>query len=81
MHSGTFHAIVTLCQPIPADVADALAHALLYDGKQRFTTLTTPMARITAERLIRRLGRASFVLMRSERGPAPTTAIMPSSPG
>jgi len=39
------------------------------------------MARITAERLIRHLTRASFVLMRSERGPAPTTAIMPSSPG
>jgi hypothetical protein len=34
-----------------------------------------------AERLIRHLGRASFVLMRSEHDPAPTTAIMLSSPG
>jgi hypothetical protein len=37
------------------------------------------MARITAERLIRHLARAGFVLMRSESGAAPTTAIMPSS--
>jgi hypothetical protein len=39
------------------------------------------MARITAERRIRHLARAGFVLMRAEPSPAPTTANMPSSIG
>jgi hypothetical protein len=39
------------------------------------------MARITAERLIRHLARAGFVLMRQEPAAAPTTATMPSSTG
>jgi hypothetical protein len=39
------------------------------------------MARITAERLIRHLERAGFVLMRSEPAATPTTSHMPSSIG
>jgi hypothetical protein len=39
------------------------------------------MARITAERLIRHLEQAGFVLMRKAPDAAPTTAIMPSSIG
>jgi len=65
----------------PAEVADALAYALRYDGKRRVHHADGVMARITAERLIRHLERAGFVLMRSEPAAAPTTAIMPSSRG
>ena len=61
----------------PADVADALAYALRYDGKRRVYHADDAMARITAERLIRHLERAGFVLMRSEPSPAPTTSNMP----
>ena len=61
----------------PADVADALAYALRYDGRRRVHHADDAMARITAERLIRHLERAGFVLMRSEPVPAPTTSNMP----
>ena len=61
----------------PADVADALAYALRYDGKRRVYHADDAMARITAEWLIRHLERAGFVLMRSEPSPAPTTSNMP----
>ena len=65
----------------PADVADALAYALRYDGRRRVHHADDAMARITAERLIRHLVRAGFVLMRSEPAAAPTTSNMPSSIG
>jgi hypothetical protein len=65
----------------PADVADALAYALRYDGNRRVHHADEVMARITAERLIRHLAQAGFVLMRQEPGAAPTTANMPSSIG
>ena len=61
----------------PADVADALAYALRYDGRRRVYHADDAMARITAERLIRHLERAGFVLMRSEPSSAPTTSNMP----
>ena len=64
-----------------ADVADALAYALLYDGKHRVHHADDAMARITAERLVQHLERIGFVLMRSEPAAAPTTASMPSSIG
>ena len=64
-----------------AEVADALAYALRYDGNRRVYHADDVMARITAERLIHHLARAGFVLMRSEPAAAPTTAIMPSSRG
>ena len=63
----------------PAEVADALAYALRYDGKRHVHHADDAMARITAERLIRHLERAGFVLMRSEPAAAPTTSHMPSS--
>ena len=65
----------------PADVADALAYALGYDGKRRVHHADDAMARITAERLIQHLERAGFVLMRLEPAAAPTTSNMPSSIG
>jgi hypothetical protein len=65
----------------PAEVADALAYALRYDGKWRVYHADDAMARITAERLIRHLEQAGFVLMRKAPGAAPTTSSMPSSIG
>src|SRR3954451_24331285 len=50
----------------PADVADALAYALRYDGNRRVHHADEVMARITAEHLIRHLAQAGFVLMRTE---------------
>jgi hypothetical protein len=73
--------VSTLRSTALAEVADALAYALLYDGKRRVHHADDVMARITAERLIRHLERSGFVLMRREPGAAPTTAGMPSSIG
>ena len=68
----------------PADsteVADALAYALRYDGSRRVHHADDAMARITADRLIRHLEQAGFVLMRAAPTPAPTTSNAPSSIG
>jgi len=64
-----------------AEVADALAYALRYDGNRRVHHADDVMARIAAEYLIRRLTRSGFVVMRATPGAAPTTANMPSSIG
>jgi hypothetical protein len=64
-----------------AEVADALAYALRYEGKRRVHHADSVMARITAEYLIGHLARAGFVLMRSEPAAAPTSSNMPSSIG
>ena len=64
-----------------AEVADALAYALRYDGNRRVYNADEVMVRITAEHLIRHLAQAGFVLMRAPPGAAPTTADMPSSTG
>jgi hypothetical protein len=47
----------------PADLAQALAYALRYDGRRRVRDAEELMARITAERLVRHLDRAGFVVM------------------
>jgi hypothetical protein len=66
----------------PADVAEALVYALLYDGKRRVHHADDAMMTcIIAERLARHLERSSFVLMRLEPAAAPTTAIIPPSIG
>jgi hypothetical protein len=65
----------------PADVADALAYALRYDGNRRVYHADDVMARITADYLIRHLTACGFVVMRAPPGAAPTTAHMPSSIG
>ena len=65
----------------PADVADALAYALRYDGNRRVYHTDDVMARITADYLISRLAQGGFVVMRAPPGAAPTTAHMPSSVG
>jgi hypothetical protein len=64
-----------------AEVADALAYALRYDGNRRVHHADDVMARIAADYLIRHLERSGFVLMQQEPGAAPTTSTMPSSRG
>jgi len=71
----------TLRRADSAEVADALAYALRYNGRRRLHHADDVMARITAERLIRHLEQAGFVLMRSEPATAATTSHMPSSIG
>jgi hypothetical protein len=71
----------TLRPADPAEVADALAYALRYDGRHHVHHADGVMARITADYLIRYLAQAGFVLMREPPDVAPTTAIMQSSIG
>jgi hypothetical protein len=77
---GLAYAMTSLplpCSAAPAEVADALAYALWYDGSRRVHHIDDVMARITAERLIRHLEQAGFVLMQAP--PAPTMACSTSS--
>jgi len=48
----------------PDDLADALAFALRFDGRKRKHDAGEFMARIVAERLVRHLDAAGFVVMR-----------------
>ena len=48
----------------PDDLADALAFALRFDGRKRKHDAGEFMARIVAERLVRHLDDAGFVVMR-----------------
>jgi len=73
--------VPTLRPADPIEVADALAYALRYDGKRRVYHADDAMARITAERLIRHMEQAGFMLMRKAPGAAPITSSMPSSIG
>ena len=59
------------------EVADALAFALRYNGRRRVHDADHAMGRITADRLVRHLLEAGFVLMKAPPGAAPTTGHMP----
>ena len=48
----------------PDDVAQGLAFALRFDGRKRVHTGDEHMARITADRLVKYLERAGFVVMK-----------------
>jgi hypothetical protein len=48
----------------PEDLADAPAFALRFDGRKHVHNGDEIMARIVAERLVRHLERAAFVVMR-----------------
>jgi hypothetical protein len=48
----------------PDDIADALAFALRFDGRTRKRDAGEMMARIVAERLVRHLEGAGFVVMK-----------------
>lgn len=56
----------------PRDLADALAFALRFVGRKRVHQADEYMAAITAERLVRHLERAGFVVMK--RPPVPGSA-------
>lgn len=53
-----------------ADIADALMHALRYDGRRRVHDADELMARLVAERLVAHLERCGFVLCRRPDAPA-----------
>jgi hypothetical protein len=48
----------------PAELEQALAHALQYDGRKAFRPSGEMMAKITAAHLVQHLGRAGFVVMK-----------------
>lgn len=54
-----------------ADIADALMHALRFDGRRRVHDADELMARLVAERLVEHLQRCGFVLMRAPGAPLP----------
>jgi hypothetical protein len=67
-------------RPASADeIAESLSFALRYEGRKRVHDTADVMARITADRLVRHLQQAGFVLMKSAPASAPTTAGMPSA--
>jgi hypothetical protein len=47
-----------------AELEQALAHALQFDGRKQFRVSGEMMARITAAHLVEQLGRAGFVVMK-----------------
>jgi hypothetical protein len=55
-----------------ADVAEALAFALRYEGRKRVRDADLIMARITADRLVRHLEQSGFVLMKRPAGALPS---------
>ena len=54
----------------PADVAEALAFALRYDGRKRVHQADDMMASIAAERLVQHLALSGFVVMKKPPAPA-----------
>ena len=56
----------------PDEIGDALAHALRFDGRKRTHSGDEFMARITAERLVKVLELAGFVVMKKPPGVAHT---------
>jgi hypothetical protein len=61
------------------EITEALAFALRYDGRRRVFTADEPMARITADRLVRHLEGSGFVVMKAPPAATPTTREMPST--
>jgi hypothetical protein len=54
----------TLTPAEPRDLADAIAFALRFEGRKRVHTADEYMAAIAAERVVRHLERAGFVVMK-----------------
>jgi hypothetical protein len=63
----------------PAEVADALAYALRFDGRRRVRDAEPAMARIAAERLVEHLQLAGFIILK--RPPSPAPSAPPVEPG
>ncbi len=56
----------------PDEISDARSHALRFDGRKRTHSGDELMARITAERLVKFLELAGFVVMKKPPGAAHT---------
>jgi len=56
------------------EIADALMHALRFDGRRRVHDADELMARLVAERLVAHLRRCGFRLMRVPSAPPPDTS-------
>jgi hypothetical protein len=53
----------------PAELEQALAHALRFDGRKQFRTSGEMMAKITAAHLVEQLKQAGYVVMRKPLAP------------
>ncbi len=69
---------VKLTPAEPADVVDALAFALKFDGRKRVHNADDMMARIAAQRLIEYLALSGFVVMKKPPMPAHSTSGAPT---
>jgi hypothetical protein len=58
----------------PRKIADALMHALRFDGRRRVHDADELMAHLVAERLVAHLQRCGFRLMRTDEAPLPDTS-------
>ncbi|AOX21623.1 hypothetical protein [Kozakia baliensis] len=56
------------------EIADALMHALRFNGRRRVHDADELMARLVAERLVAHLQRCGFRLMRLPSAPLPDTS-------
>jgi hypothetical protein len=62
----------------PCDLAEAIAYALRYDGRKRIHQADEYMAKIAAERIVRHLEHARFVVMStSDRGQRSDAGLNP----
>ena len=59
------------------DISDAIAFALLFNGRKRNHGADEIMARITAQKLVAHLELCGFVLMKKPTAKAPTTHSNP----
>ena len=62
--------MATLREATVEEIVESLAFALRYEGRKRVNHADETMARITADRLVRHLAEAGFVLMRRPGGAA-----------
>jgi len=62
--------MVALREASVEEIVESLAFALRYEGRKRVYHADETMARITADRLVRHLAEAGFVLMRRGGGAA-----------
>ncbi len=60
------------------EIAESISFALRYDGRKRVSHADEMMARITADRLVRHLRGAGFVVMRQPTAPGPSDTVAPA---
>ena len=63
----------------PDSVAESLSVALQFEGRRRVQHADSVMTMVAAERLVKHLVRAGFVVMRREGAAAPSTSGMPTA--